>query len=81
MNQKILSLFPFEEQGIRYAIANEKLGDATINRLSECFSREPMSCALGLLARDLATLVARFIAECTTNGRSTRDNSLQEIYR
>lgn len=81
MNQKVLSPFLFEEQGIRYAIANEKFGAAIIDLLSECFSREPISSALGLSARDLAPLVARFIPECTTNGRSTPDNFLWEVYR
>jgi hypothetical protein len=81
MNQKVLSPFLFEEGEIRYAIANEKFGDATSNRLSECFSPESVRSAPGLSARDLAPLVARFITGCTTNGRSTRDNFLQEIYR
>jgi hypothetical protein len=79
MNQKVLSPSLFEEQGIRYAIANERFGDAIIDRAGECFSREPMSA--GLSAREVASMVARFITERTTNGRSTRDNFLQEIYR
>jgi len=68
MNQKVLSPFLFEEQGIRYEIANEKFGKGIIDLLSECFCREPMSAALGLSARD--SLIARFIPECTTNGLS-----------
>jgi hypothetical protein len=74
MNQKVLSPFLFEKQGTRYAIANKEFGDAIIDRLGECFSREPVSAALGLSAQDLALLVARFITERTTDGRSTRDN-------
>ena len=62
--------FFLEERGFRYAIANEKFGVAIVDLLSECFSREPMSAALGLSARDLAPLIARFIPECTTNGLS-----------
>src|SRR5262249_32738299 len=70
MSHEVLSPFLLEAQGIRYAIANEKLGAAIIDLLGECFSREPMSAALGLSARALAPLVARFIPECTTNGLS-----------
>ena len=70
MSDKVLSPFSLQEQGIRYAIANEKFGAAIIDLLSECFSREPMSAALGLSARDLASLIARFIPECTTKGLS-----------
>jgi hypothetical protein len=76
MNQKVLLPFLFEERGNRYAIANEKFGAAISDLLSECFSRQPLRSALGLSARDFAPLVARFILECTTNGRSTRDNFL-----
>ena len=70
MGHEVLSPFFLEAQEIRYAIANEKFGTAIIDPLSECFSREPMNAALGLSARDLAPLVAHFIPECTTNGRS-----------
>jgi hypothetical protein len=59
-----------EEGGFRYAIANEEFGDAIVRVLSESFSREPMSAALGISARDLAPFVARFVPECTTNGLS-----------
>jgi hypothetical protein len=76
MNQKVLSPFPFEEQGNGQAVAYEKFGAATIDLLSEWFCCAPMSSALGLSARDLAPPVARFILECTTNGRSTRGNFL-----
>jgi len=69
MSHKVLSPFLLEAQGIRYAIASEKSA-AIVDLLSECFFREPMSAALGLSARDLAPLVARFIPECTTNGLS-----------
>jgi hypothetical protein len=75
MNQKVLSPFLFEEQG-RYEVANEAFGAAMIALLSECFSRDSMSSAPGLQARDLTPLLARLIPECTTNGRSTRDNFL-----
>ena len=76
MSQKALLPVLFEEQGNRYAIANEEFGAAIIDLLSECFSRQPIRSALGLSARDFAPLVARFILECTTKGRSTRDNFL-----
>ena len=70
MSPEVLSPLLLEAQGIRYAIANETFGGAIIELLSECFSREPMSAALGLSARDLAPLVARFVPESTTNGLS-----------
>jgi hypothetical protein len=76
MNQKVFSPFLFEEQGIRYAIENEKFGAAIIDLLSMCFSREPMTAALGLSARESAPLVTHFISQCATNGRSTPDNFL-----
>jgi hypothetical protein len=76
MNQRVLSPFLFEEQGIRDAIENEKFGAAIIDPLSKCFSREPMTAALGHSARDSAPLVTHLIPECTTNGRSTPDNFL-----
>jgi hypothetical protein len=59
-----------EEGGFRYAVATEELGDAIVRVLSESFAREPMSTALGLSARQLGPLVARFMPECTTNGLS-----------
>ena len=70
MSPEVLSPLLLEAQGIRYAIANETFGGVIIDLLSECFSREPMSAALGLSARDLAPLVARFVPESTTNGLS-----------
>jgi hypothetical protein len=60
----------FEEGGFRYAIATEKFADAIVGVLSESFSREPMSAALGISAHDLAPMIARFMPECTTNGLS-----------
>jgi ribosomal protein S18 acetylase RimI-like enzyme len=69
MSHKVSTFF-HEERGFRYAIANEKFGDAIIDLLSECFSHEPMGAALGLSAHDLAPLIARFISECTNNGLS-----------
>ena len=59
-----------EEGGFRYAIATDKFADAIVRVLSESFSREPMTAALGLSARDLEPLIARFMPECTTNGLS-----------
>ncbi len=59
-----------EDGGFRYAVATEEFGDAIVTVLSESFSREPMAAALGLSARDLEPLVARFMPECTTNGLS-----------
>ena len=59
-----------EEGGFRYEVANEDFANAIVTVLSESFSREPMSAALGLSARDLKPLVARFMPECTTNGLS-----------
>lgn len=59
-----------EENGFRYTIATEKFSDAIVAVLSESFSREPMSAALGLSAIDLSFFVARFMPECTTNGLS-----------
>jgi hypothetical protein len=41
-----------------------------VDVLSESFSREPMSVALGLSVCDFRPLVARFMPECTTNGLS-----------
>lgn len=69
MSHKVSTFF-HQERGFRYAIANEQFGDAIIDLLSECFSREPMGAALGLSAHDLAPLIARFIPECTNNGLS-----------
>jgi len=62
--------FIHEDGGFRYAVATEEFGDAIVAVLSESFSREPMSAALGLTALDLEPLVARFVPECTTNGLS-----------
>jgi len=59
-----------EEGGFGYAIVTEEYGTAIVRVLSEAFSREPMGAALGLSARDLGPLVARFMVECTTNGLS-----------
>ena len=59
-----------EEGGFLYAIATEKFGDAIVRVLSESFSREPMSAALGISAHDLAPLIGRFMPECTSNGLS-----------
>jgi hypothetical protein len=59
-----------EEAGFRYAVATERFGEAIVRVLSESFSREPMSATLGVSARDLAPLVARFMPECTSNGLS-----------
>jgi hypothetical protein len=70
MSHKVLSPFLLERLGIRYAIANEKFVAAIINLLSECSSREPVSSALGLSARELASVGARLIPECTNNGLS-----------
>ena len=64
------SCFLHEEGGFRYVVVTEKFGDAIVRVLSESFSREPMSAALGLSARDLGPLIARFMPECTTNGLS-----------
>jgi hypothetical protein len=69
MSHKV-STFLHEERGFRYAIANETFGDAIIDLLSDCFSREPMGAALGLSAHALAPLIARFIPECTNNSLS-----------
>jgi len=59
-----------EEGGFRYEVATEERGDAIVTVLSESFSREPMSAALGLSPRDLVPVVAGFMPECTTNGLS-----------
>jgi len=59
-----------EDGGFRYEVATEEFGDAIVRVLSESFSREPMSAALGLSARELAPLIAGFMPECTTNGLS-----------
>jgi hypothetical protein len=59
-----------EERGFRYSIATEKFADAIVRLLSESFSREPMTAALGISARELESLAARFMPECTTNGLS-----------
>ena len=59
-----------EHGGFRYALATEERSDAIVSLLSESFSREPMSAALGLSTCDLKPLVARFMPECTTNGLS-----------
>ena len=65
MSPKVSS-FLHEERRFRYAIVKEKFGDAITEVLSKCFSREPISAALGLSAHYLASLIARFIPECTT---------------
>jgi hypothetical protein len=59
-----------EERGFRYSIATEKFADAIVRLLSESFSREPMTAALGISARELEPLAARFMPEFTTNGLS-----------
>ena len=59
-----------EEGGFRYAVATEEFSEAIVRVLSESFSREPMSAALGVSARDFGPLVGRFVPECTTNGLS-----------
>jgi hypothetical protein len=59
-----------EQGGFRYEVATEEFADAIVTVLTESFSREPMSAALGLPARDLERLIARFVPECTTNGLS-----------
>jgi hypothetical protein len=59
-----------EEGGFRYSVATEEFGDRIVRVLSESFSREPMSAALGISARDMEPLVARFMPECTDNGLS-----------
>jgi hypothetical protein len=59
-----------EVGGFRYEVASEELSDAIVTVLSESFSREPMSAAMGLSAHDLKPLVARFMPECATNGLS-----------
>jgi ribosomal protein S18 acetylase RimI-like enzyme len=59
-----------EEGGFRYSVATAKFGDAIVDVLSESFSREPMSAALGLSARALEPIVASFMPECSTNGLS-----------
>lgn len=64
------SSFLHDDGSFQYAIANEEFGDAIVDVLSESFSREPMSAALGNSARELRPLVARFMPECTTNGLS-----------
>jgi hypothetical protein len=64
------SSFRHEKGGFRYAVATEEFGDAIARVLSESFSQEPMCAALGLPARDLGPLIARFMPECTTNGLS-----------
>lgn len=59
-----------EEGGFRYEVATEAFADAIVTVLSESFSREPMSAALGFSARDLEPIVTSFMPECTTNGLS-----------
>ena len=59
-----------EEDGFRYEVATEEFADAIVTVLSESFSREPMSAALGFSARDLEPIVTSFMPECTTNGLS-----------
>ncbi len=59
-----------EQGGFRYEVATKDFANAIVTVLSESFSREPMSAALGLSARDLEPLVTRFMPECTTNGLS-----------
>jgi len=59
-----------EDGGFRYEVATEQFSDAIVRVLSESFSREPMSAALGISARDYGPLIARFMPECTTNGLS-----------
>ena len=64
------SCFLHEEGGFRYSVATEEFGSAIVRVLSESFSREPMSAALKVSARDLEPFVARLLPECTTNGLS-----------
>src|SRR5438045_3121586 len=59
-----------EEAGFRYAVATERFGEAMVRVLSASFAREPMGAALGVSARDLSPLIARFMPECTRNGLS-----------
>jgi hypothetical protein len=59
-----------EEGGFRYEVATEEFADAIVTVLSESFSREPMSAALGFSARDLEPIVTSFMPECITNGLS-----------
>jgi hypothetical protein len=59
-----------EQGGFRYEVATKDFANAIVDVLSESFSREPMSAALGLSARDLKPLVASFTPECTSNGLS-----------
>jgi hypothetical protein len=70
MSEYVHSPFLLEDHGIRYSIASEEFGKPIIEILSESFAREPMCAALGILARDLAPLIASFIPECMTNGLS-----------
>ena len=56
-----------EENGFRYAIAPKKFAGQMVRLLSDSFSREPMSTALGVSARDLEPFIAGFMTECTTN--------------
>ena len=67
-----------EEGGFRYEVATEYFANAIVTVLSESFSREPMSAALGLSPRDLEPLVARFTPECTTNGLSVTAVSVDD---
>src|SRR5271168_4633216 len=64
-NQKLA-----EEGGFRYSVAAEEFADSIIAVLSESFSREPMTAALGISAPDMAPLVAQFMPECIANGLS-----------
>src|SRR5262245_8656611 len=59
-----------EDRTFRYVVATEQLAEPVTRVLSDSFAREPMGMALGISARDLRPLVARFIPECTTNGLS-----------
>lgn len=58
------------EGGFRYEVAIKESGDSIVSVLSESFAREPMGAALGLSARALEPLIARFMPECTSNGLS-----------
>ena len=60
----------YQEGGFLYLSAGDVPADSVVRLLSESFSREPMSRALGASARDLAPFVRRFMPECTSNGLS-----------
>lgn len=56
--------------GIAYIEADPAWSERIVRLLSESFSREPISVALGLSRPALAALIERFIPECTRNGLS-----------